>query len=88
MKNFVHVENGIVQNVSIGEDDWSAEGWVQSDVAQIGWTYADGIFTSPQPFPSWTLINNRWTAPIPKPNDGKYYSWNEELQSWTERIIA
>ena len=76
MKNYVYVENNIVINISVADDDWSSDGWIQSDTAQIGWTYANSTFTAPQPYPSWTLMNNQWFAPVEKPNDGKYYSWD------------
>lgn len=88
MKNFAYIENNIVINISVADDDWFSDGWIQSDEAQIGWTYANGIFTSPQPYPSWTLLNNEWHAPIDKPDDGKFYSWNEDSQAWTERVIG
>jgi|TARA_B100001964_G_C14178912_1_gene575228 hypothetical protein len=41
-------------------------------------------FISPKPFPSWILDNQTalWNPPTAKPNDGSYYSWNEENQSW------
>jgi len=87
MKNYVYVENNIVINISVADDDWSSDGWIQSDTAQIGWTYSDGLFTAPRPFESWILINNEWTAPLVKPDDGKLYSWNEESKNWIERII-
>ena len=37
-----------------------------------------------QPFPSWTFIEEelRFEPPVPLPNDGKMYDWNEETQSW------
>jgi hypothetical protein len=37
--------------------------------------------TDPQPFPSWTLVDQKWTPPVPKPDNGPY-SWNEESQQW------
>jgi hypothetical protein len=37
-------------------------------------------FISPQPYASWALDgSDDWQAPISKPDDGKYYSWNETL---------
>jgi len=46
-------------------------------------------FTIPrpeQPYASWvwntkTLI---WEAPVPYPDDNKFYEWDEETQSWVE----
>jgi hypothetical protein len=57
---------------------------VQSDIAGPNWTYANGTFTRPCPYSSWTLINNEWTPPISYPSDNKQYLWNEPTISWIE----
>jgi hypothetical protein len=46
--------------------------------AGIGFTYdsVNNVFISPKPYEDWTLVNYKWTAPIPYPNDGKHYFWN------------
>jgi hypothetical protein len=53
--------------------------------AGIGSTYdqdAD-VFIDPQPYPSWSLDENHaWQPPIPHPNDGNPYVWDEENQTW------
>jgi len=51
--------------------------------------YYDSIrdaFIPPKPFPSWTLDEQSclWQSPIPYPNDGKFYTWNEEIGNWEE----
>lgn len=44
-------------------------------------------FHAPQPFPSWTLTDEfKWEAPIPYPNDGLVYSWDEESGDWVEVV--
>jgi hypothetical protein len=43
-------------------------------------------FIPPKPYPSW-IINPQtclWEAPIPYPEDGKYYEWDEQTKSWKE----
>lgn len=36
-----------------------------------------------QPFPSWIRDdNNDWIAPIPYPEDGNLYNWDEVAQDW------
>ena len=53
--------------------------------AGIGFRYDEqaDVFITPQPFPSWTLDENYdWQAPIPYPNDGLMYVWNEQDQDW------
>jgi hypothetical protein len=52
--------------------------------AGVGFTYSNGIFTAPKPYPSWTLINNVWTPPVSYPDDNKFYKWDESTGSWTE----
>ena len=53
--------------------------------AGIGYTYHPDKdnFSTPQPFPSWTLDDTcTWQPPITKPEGS--YTWNEETQSWDE----
>jgi hypothetical protein len=42
------------------------------------------VFYRPQEYASWTMNKNTWTweAPIPYPNDGKFYAWEEGQQKW------
>ena len=35
-----------------------------------------------QPHKSWTWKDGRWTPPVPYPEDGKDYFWNEDKLSW------
>ena len=57
---------------------------VLANGAGIGWTYENGVFIAPQPYPSWILKNNLWISPIPYPDDGKVYKWDESTKSWAE----
>lgn len=63
----------------------SYNGRIRKQYAGIGYTYdseAD-VFISPQPFPSWSLDENHdWQPPVPYPNDGNLYDWNEEKLDW------
>ena len=54
--------------------------------AGIGFSYNpdEDIFTTLQPYPSWTRNGSFWEAPIPMPTDGKLYQWDEPTLSWTE----
>ena len=56
--------------------------------AGIGYTYDPALdaFITPKPYPSWTLDTTTadWVAPIPMPNDGNKYFWDEGTQSWVE----
>jgi hypothetical protein len=56
--------------------------------AGIGYYYLEeyDAFIEPKPFDSW-VINNKtidWEAPIPYPNDGKNYKWDESVVNWVE----
>lgn len=55
--------------------------------AGMGFKYDSDLdaFITPQPFPSWTLDENtNWQAPVPMPDDGKMYQWDENTLSWVE----
>ena len=76
--------------------DWSGgyTNWRQTsynatfrkNFAGIGYTYDQVIdaFVPPKPYPSWLLNTDtaQWEPPIPYPNDGKWYRWDEETKSW------
>jgi hypothetical protein len=59
---------------------------LRANYAGIGYTYDEinDIFYAPQPYPSWTIEAPTWiwTAPIPYPQDGDIYSWDESTTSW------
>lgn len=54
--------------------------------AGIGFSYSENLdaFIAPQPYPSWSLneITTEWDPPVPYPQDGNFYDWNEKTQSW------
>ena len=50
-----------------------------------GYTYANGVFTAPQPYPSWTLVDNVWTPPSSMPIDGGRYFWDESTKNWVAK---
>lgn len=58
--------------------------------AGIGYTYDEerDAFIPPRPFDSWTLDESTclWQAPIPYPEDGLVYSWDEVSQDWIEVV--
>lgn len=62
---------------------------LRGNYAGIGYIYdsdAD-VFYAPQPFPSWTLgADWLWHAPVPMPEDGKKYTWDESALNWVELI--
>jgi len=46
------------------------------------------VFYPPQPYASWTLDESKWywQPPVPFPQDGKIYTWNEQTTSWVEKV--
>jgi hypothetical protein len=55
--NYAVVENGVVTNIVVSESALFPN-WIQSDVAQIGWTYDGAVFTPPAPSPEPVLPPN------------------------------
>ena len=94
MYKFIKIENNIVVDTRedsnkffpnvIGEESL----WIlhEGDMPGIGYTYDYELkkFKCPQPYISWIWNNdiNAWQPPIPHPNDGQIYNWNEETQTW------
>ena len=71
--------------------------WVQTSyTASFRYNYAgigflfdqtpapNGAFIAPKPYPSWLLntLTYQWQAPVPYPQDGNEYRWDEETQTW------
>lgn len=59
---------------------------LRKNYAGIGFTYdvTRDAFIPPQPFASWTLDENTclWNPPIPYPDDGNRYTWDDSTVSW------
>lgn len=71
--------------------DWiqtSYNGKFRKRFAGIGYYYDKTLdaFIPPKPFNSFILNTETclWEAPKPRPNDGKYYFWNEQANDWNE----
>ena len=60
----------------------------RKNFAGVGFAYDEGrdAFIPPQPFPSWTLDEEKcvWEPPVAMPTDGKRYIWDENAQNWAE----
>ena len=60
----------------------------RKNYAGIGFTYSSELdaFVPPQPYPSWLLNvqTAQWEPPVPYPQDGKMYYWDESTLSWVE----
>lgn len=60
----------------------------RKNFAGLGFTYdpVRDAFIPPKPFPSWVLneFSCLWHAPVPHPNDGTLYVWDETIKNWVE----
>jgi hypothetical protein len=95
------LENNIVLEVIVADtvewciDTFGGE-WVRTyyntpgkNFAGFGFIYYPDKdnFSSPQPYPSWTLdADCLWQPPVPYPNDGCLWTWDESTLSWVDPI--
>jgi len=61
---------------------------LRKNYAGVWYTY-DSIrdaFISQKPYVSWTLDDDtcQWNPPVAYPDDGKFYSWDEDNTEWKE----
>jgi hypothetical protein len=67
----------------------SYNGNIRKNYAGIGFKYDADLdaFIPPNPFDSWVLTEEcQWQAPVPAPDDGKIYSWDEDSLSWIAEV--
>ena len=61
---------------------------LRKNYAGVGYIYDStrNAFYAPQPYPSWLLDDEtcKWNAPVPMPDDGKMYYWDEPTTNWVE----
>jgi hypothetical protein len=69
----------------------SYNGNIRKNYAGIGFSYdaERDAFISPKPYESWLLVEEtaQWEAPVPYPDNGRMYIWNEETLSWVEILL-
>ena len=80
---------GVHYDPETGEPSADQSKALRFNYAGIGFTFdpdkgTDGAFIPAKPFDSWVLDEATclWTAPLPYPEDGATYTWNEELFVW------
>lgn len=96
LKTSYNIRSGVYYNPETNQpaEDQSVinedEGRQRKNFAGIGYKYDvdRDAFIPPSPFPSWVFNETtcNFDPPIPKPNDGNEYWWNEENQSWDEVV--
>jgi hypothetical protein len=74
-----------------GHTNWkqtSYNGNFRVRYAGVGFTYLSeyDAFIAPSPFPSWVINPETidWKSPVPYPDDGKFYVWDESIVNWVE----
>jgi hypothetical protein len=59
---------------------------IRKNYAGIGFIYDEvrNAFIAPKPFNSWILneATCQWEAPIKRPNNNKFYKWDENSLTW------
>lgn len=64
----------------------SYNGRVRKRYAGVGYSYNASLdaFIPPKPYPSWVLDTEQadWVPPVPRPDDGGSYQWDEDQQQW------
>ena len=92
MKYAKRLENKII-DIIVADDvymstfkDTSAGTWFKIDGVTLGIGYElfKGNYYPPPPYKSWVRneVAFLWVSPIPYPNDGNFYTWDEDNESW------
>ena len=61
---------------------------IRKNYAGVGYNYdaQRDAFIAPSPYPSWVLDEQTcgWIAPVPMPDDGQLYQWDESAGDWVQ----
>jgi len=62
--------------------------WAENDGQRFEKEFEFATPRPSQPYSSWAWNseNKVWEAPVPHPDDGKFYQWDEETQNWIEEV--
>jgi hypothetical protein len=85
-----NTRGGVHYNPETGEPSADQTKALRFNYAGIGFTYDSerDAFIPPKPFESWELDEATclWQAPIPYPEDGGDYVWDESEGDWVEVV--
>jgi hypothetical protein len=85
-----NTRGGVHYDPETGEPSEDQSKALRFNYAGIGFTYdvERDAFIPPKPFESWVLDEDTclWVAPLPYPEDGNVYTWDEDLTDWVEVI--
>ncbi len=86
IKTSYNTRGGVHYDPETGEPSADQSKALRKNYAGIGYSYDDLLdaFIPPKPYPSWILDEQTclWEPPIPAPNDGNMYKWDEASQQW------
>ena len=81
-----NTRGGVHYDPETGEPSADQSKALRFNYAGIGYTYDEerDAFIPPKPFESWVLDEATclWTAPVPYPEDGEDYTWDETAGEW------
>ena len=81
-----NTRGGVHYDPETGEPSADQTKALRFNYAGIGYTYDEerDAFIPPKPFESWVLDEATclWTAPVPMPEDGQAYVWDETAGEW------
>ena len=84
-----NTRGGVHYNPETGDPSEDRTKALRKNYAGIGYTYdaTRDAFIPPKPFASWLLNDETclWDAPVPYPEDGEIWYWNEDLQNWVKQ---
>jgi hypothetical protein len=85
-----NTRGGVHYNPETGEPSADQSKALRYNYAGLGFSYDPerDAFIPPKPFESWILDEATclWQAPIPYPEDGGSYSWDESEGDWVEVV--
>src|SRR6056300_1463828 len=81
-----NTRGGIHYNPETNEPSADQSKAFRKNYAGLGYTYDEtrDAFIPPKPYASWSLNEETclWDSPVPYPENGKMYTWNEQTQTW------
>jgi hypothetical protein len=81
-----NTRGGIHYDPQTGEPSTDQSKALRKNYAGIGYSYdaTRDAFIPPQPYASWVLNDDTclWEAPVPMPEDGEPYQWDEDAGDW------
>ena len=87
LRTSYNTRGGIHYDAETNEPSQDQSKAFRKNYAGIGYSYdvTRNAFIPPKPFESWNLNEDSclWEAPVPMPEDGQPYAWDEDAQAWT-----